>query len=116
MPIVTRRVEALERSPNTTPAVTNAAAMNGVPRQMTIAGKRKPVMCPTTVVATAHTTTPTTTIGHRWRARPSAPHTHAAHTGGQSRARAAPDPAGNGPRASVENGLQAQQQPDLEAR
>src|SRR5207248_712623 len=45
MPIVTPRVDAPDRSPNTTPIATNAAAMKGVPITITIAGSKKPQRC-----------------------------------------------------------------------
>src|SRR2546423_12131543 len=69
MPIVTPRVDAPERSPNTTPMATNAVAMKGVPIAITIAGTRKPARWPNTIVAADPTITPANTMGHRRRAR-----------------------------------------------
>jgi hypothetical protein len=67
--MVTPRVDAPDRSPNTTLAVTNAMAMNGVPAAMTAAGSQKPVMWLTTTVDAHQAITPTVTIGQRRRAR-----------------------------------------------
>jgi len=65
MPIVTPRVDAVERSANTTPIATNAAAMNGVPMPMTTAGQRNPFKWPSTSIAIDHTIPPKKTIGQR---------------------------------------------------
>ena len=51
MPIVTPRVEAAERSANTTPMATKAVAMNGVPKASTTSGQTNPVRWPSTMLA-----------------------------------------------------------------
>ena len=66
IPIVTPRVEAVERSANTTPIATNAAAMNGVPSASTIAGPTNPFRCPKTTITADQPTAPANTTGHRW--------------------------------------------------